>query len=375
MNFTSLIRFCYENRVDRIYKSINGKDCAVFWPFSLENGVHFFSFLEKEGAVIRYICHFPGQDLSKRNISKSAELITIDDFLKLAASPNVMFTVQDTWLNSFAFMIESLGVKVIRIPGGDSVGFFQKFIDNLEEIEKHYEAFSWDIESLNSYAGALLEIVSRRVALGHYTNLPQYFLPGFLPNKGDVVIDAGCFDGETAKDFLAYGCRVISFELDIDNFAKCKKLADSHGFTIEPYGLGRSEGTCHYRTSGNGVDSCIDSNGDGVGNIIDLDTYVKKEKIDKVHFIKMDIEGAELDALRGAAKTIVRDKPHLAICAYHKPEDMWILMTYIKSLRPDYQFAFRHHYTDLPKGQAMEIMRNYQVQNFPAVWEKILYAR
>lgn len=118
MNFTSLIRFCYENRVDRIYKSMNGKDCAVFWPFSLENGVPFFSFLEKEGAVIRYICHFPGQDLSKRNISKSAELITIDDFLKLAAPPNVMFTVQDTWLNSFAFMIERLGVKVIRIPGG-----------------------------------------------------------------------------------------------------------------------------------------------------------------------------------------------------------------------------------------------------------------
>ena len=50
--------------------------------------------------------------------------------------------------------------------------------------------------------------------------------------------------------------------------------------------------------------------------------------------------------LHGAAKTITRCKPKMAVSAYHKPEDLWTLATYIKSLRPDYQFAFRHYKID-----------------------------
>ena len=62
-----------------------------------------------------------------------------------------------------------------------------------------------------------------------------------------------------------------------------------------------------------------------------------------VSFIKMDIEGSELPALRGAAKTIRRDKPLCAISAYHRPGDVIVLMQYLKSLVPEYQFALRHY--------------------------------
>lgn len=55
-------------------------------------------------------------------------------------------------------------------------------------------------------------------------------------------------------------------------------------------------------------------------------------------YIKMDIEGAELDALKGCAETIKKLKPKLAICLYHKKEDMWTIPRYIKSLVPEYKF-------------------------------------
>lgn len=60
----------------------------------------------------------------------------------------------------------------------------------------------------------------------------------------------------------------------------------------------------------------------------------------------MDIEGAEMDALRGMEKLMKRDRPKLAICVYHKPEDFWEIPLYIKSVVPEYTFILRHHSHD-----------------------------
>lgn len=55
-------------------------------------------------------------------------------------------------------------------------------------------------------------------------------------------------------------------------------------------------------------------------------------------FIKMDIEGSELDALKGAKNILIKKRPKLAICLYHKNQDMWEIPLYLKEIVPDYNF-------------------------------------
>lgn len=62
-----------------------------------------------------------------------------------------------------------------------------------------------------------------------------------------------------------------------------------------------------------------------------------------VTYIKMDIEGAELDALKGAETVIKKNHPKLAICIYHKNEDMVSIIEYIHQIVPEYKIYVRHH--------------------------------
>ena len=66
--------------------------------------------------------------------------------------------------------------------------------------------------------------------------------------------------------------------------------------------------------------SCISETGENSIRAINIDDVIDENE--RVTFIKMDVEGSELESLKGAKKTILRDKPKLAICIYHKPEDM-----------------------------------------------------
>ena len=67
---------------------------------------------------------------------------------------------------------------------------------------------------------------------------------------------------------------------------------------------------------------------------------------EKITFIKMDIEGAELNALYGSKEIIKKYVPKLAVCVYHKTEHLWEIPFFIKSLNPNYKIYLRHHSLD-----------------------------
>ena len=77
-----------------------------------------------------------------------------------------------------------------------------------------------------------------------------------------------------------------------------------------------------------------------MSNMIRLDDVLGDKR---VTLLKMDIEGAELDALCGAQETILRDKPFLAICAYHRQGDVIAIMDFLHKLVPEYRFWLRHY--------------------------------
>ena len=111
-----------------------------------------------------------------------------------------------------------------------------------------------------------------------------------------------------------------------------------------------------------------------------MDSYVEQKNLPRVDYIKLDIEGAELDMLNGAAKTITRWKPKMAVSAYHKPEDLWTLATYIKSLRGDYEFQFRHHPCDrkieVNGSTSWAVLKYFDVSyRTPSEYDMILYCK
>ena len=169
--------------------------------------------------------------------------------------------------------------------------------------------------------------------------------------------------------------------MDATNYQNCIAPAEKFGFTIENLGLSNQAGEARY--SGGGVGSRKLANDAGVGVIghfIDLDTYVEQKNLPRVDYIKLDIEGAELDMLHGAAQTIKRFKPKMAVSAYHKPEDLWTLATYIKSLRDDYEFQFRHHPCDrkleLNGSTAWATLKRFNLScRMPSEYDMVLYCK
>jgi FkbM family methyltransferase len=172
---------------------------------------------------------------------------------------------------------------------------------------------------------------------------------------GDHVIDAGGCWGDTALYFAhnsGPNGKVYSFEFLPENLKIYNQNLD-----MNPDLKKRVDLIPHPVWSKAGEEVEIRANGpgtrieDGQGDKKSSDYIFKTESIDhllesgrieKLDFIKMDIEGAELPALRGAEKSIRRFKPDMAITVYHSLEDFWQIPQYLESLNLGYMFYLRH---------------------------------
>lgn len=175
----------------------------------------------------------------------------------------------------------------------------------------------------------------------------QYFNPDFVKyEENEIFIDAGSLDLSSAIK-LSKNCKslkkVYAFEPDLANIKKCNlniQMIPNCEVKIIPKAVWRNECTLCFSASSNGS-SHIDENADCIIEAVDIDSVI--DNSDKVTFIKMDVEGAELNALYGCRNTIIKNMPKLAICIYHKPEDIISIPEYIRSLVPGYKFYIRHH--------------------------------
>lgn len=199
------------------------------------------------------------------------------------------------------------------------------------------------------------------IYIGDYEDERQYFEFPELYRQGTAFIDGGCCDCGTSRKFAewcggAYSS-IIAFEPDPDLYAECcKNVRDDplSNFQLVNAGLSSQEGTAVFDTRIKGAGGIISSGSDSnkaethiIGDKIEIRTVALDDIVGDrtVGFIKLDIEGAEFDALHGAKNVIVQDKPLLAICVYHLPGDVLAIMDYLHQLLPEYRFLLRH-YTD-----------------------------
>ena len=182
-----------------------------------------------------------------------------------------------------------------------------------------------------------------------FSDHPQFFDKDIMEFSGhEVYVDCGAYDGDTVTGFIEnlerggvfFYRKIYAFEADPKNVdAMRKNLEGYDNVSIIAKGVYDSTGVLRFATEGT-IGSRISDEGTEI-EVTSIDETVKDEE---VTFIKMDIEGSELMALKGAEKTIRRCRPKLAICVYHRVEDLTTIPQYIKSLNPDYKLYFRKYW-------------------------------
>lgn len=191
--------------------------------------------------------------------------------------------------------------------------------------------------------------------------LKQYVCPSNNAIKaqvGDIVIDAGGCWGDTALYFaseVGETGKVYSFEFIPTNIEIMKKNLDQNpklkeSIEVIANPLWSSSGETMYYID-NGPASRIsfekfpESNVQGETISISIDDFTERFDIQKINFIKMDIEGAEINALKGSIKSLKRFKPKLAISVYHNCDDLSNISEFINSLGLDYKLYLGHFTT------------------------------
>lgn len=168
--------------------------------------------------------------------------------------------------------------------------------------------------------------------------------------ENDIVFDCGGCWGETALYFSekTKNGKVFSFEFiesNIDIFKKNIILNDKKNIEIIPHPLW-SEDNLEFYYFDNGPASQVSLEKTKELNQIvkstTIDKIVSLNKLNKVDFIKMDIEGAELEALKGAVESLKKYKPKLAISLYHKNIDFYTIPHFINDLNLGYKFYLGH---------------------------------
>ena len=170
----------------------------------------------------------------------------------------------------------------------------------------------------------------------------QYFESFFELKKGEVFVDCGGFDGDTTDQFCKrcpeYG-QVWFFEPSPANMAKAKsRLPRFHKIHFFQEGVSDQAGQLSFNPDA-GSASSVSTIGDIKIPVTTIDAKIPVP----VSFIKMDLEGWEMNALAGAKQCILDNQPKLAIAVYHNAADFWKIPELVLSMRTDYDLYLRHY--------------------------------
>lgn len=237
-----------------------------------------------------------------------------------------------------------------------STRFFGYKILNIEELVQNYRDAIIIVTPVEKSVrnDIVSQLVDNGISKDHIiSELPfdfwkirgQYFDEVVQFNDKEVFIDVGCLNCVTTLDFIKR-CpqykEIVGFEPVPAAYEDCLKIIKNQNIcNVQLYNMGlwnkKDELPFVISTGGS---SHISKEG---SIMIPLDTLDNILQGKEASFIKMDIEGAELNALQGCEKTIRKFKPKLAISVYHKIQDIIEIPLYIHGIVPEYKIYMRHY--------------------------------
>ena len=189
--------------------------------------------------------------------------------------------------------------------------------------------------------------------------IETYLLKGYeyknicKAEHGDYVLDCGAYTGNTSiyfSELVGEQGKVFSFEAMPQTYDKlCKNTSDYKNIFAYNYAIYNQEKQLKFTQNDTPGSRVCDDSYEKTIHVqgISIDSFVERYKIKKVDFIKMDIEGAEINALEGCRETCKKFAPRLAICIYHKGDDWIKIPKKIKDLNSNYAFYLKHNSNSL----------------------------
>ncbi len=224
-----------------------------------------------------------------------------------------------------------------------SQAFFKR---NAPRVQRIVESLA-DENSKQAFAKAVLYRQTFRRKDAPPNESTPYFPRDLISlTDHEVFVDCGAFVGDTVDSFLKH-CggrfsRVVCLEPDPGNFAALSKAHLDPRIVKLPAGAWSEKTTMQFQI-GKGAGSAIADQAVDHALAIPVVALDDVEACQDATFIKMDIEGAEMEALAGARQLIARCRPTLAICIYHSDEDMLRIPEHLLATLERYSFHVRHH--------------------------------
>lgn len=223
--------------------------------------------------------------------------------------------------------------------------------DRLNQLKNHREDFIWLFEELVDYRSKMVlngilhywvEYDYKLATKINETNYNSYFdLDIIQPDPEEVFVDLGAYIGDTIEDFvrdMGIYKKIYCYEITKDTFEKLQKnLSKYENIVLNNKGVGEKNGVMYISDSADISANKIAEQGENEIEIVTLDEDIKE----KITFIKMDIEGAEQQALKGAERHVREEKPKLAICTYHNNHDIWQIPRMIRDMNSEYKLYMR----------------------------------
>lgn len=256
-----------------------------------------------------------------------------------------------------------LGARHVKLPSNDT-----QYWADYNSIDRRYlkerrtvkTGWGWDLNlyELSGSTGLLKLHVTPLGILNTFLR-EQYAYqktdPHICVKEGDIVIDGGGCWGDTAlyfADRVGSRGKVYCFEFDQENTSILQQNLALNplvagGVKIIPKALwDRSGELVNYCANGPATSLTSQQPFQSTSQVptMAIDDLVKEEKLARVDYIKMDIEGSELKALRGAEETLRSFRPSLAISLYHNDDDFVTIPDYLHGLGLQYEF-FLDHFT------------------------------